>query len=186
MMSGYQGKWMQVIGVIANMTENRESVAVSIFDGVTTAITTLWFEGQADKLELANQGDILVANGKIAQIRLLGINLENCELIKIAPGAPLIAKTDVKPPSSEQLEIPAHRDERAKPPISDAALKAWHSAFLLAYPAGSKSLAEKSAQSAFPEHHVARERVRELFPDAARGRPRKNIDLRISRENDGD
>lgn len=80
-------------------------------------------------------------------------------------------------PDPEALAVQGERKTRhGLPALRVELLNEWHALFQKAYPNGTKSLAEKSAQGMFPNHSVDRQAVRELFPNARRGRPPKTED----------
>jgi hypothetical protein len=173
----YIGKWIHIAGYIVNLSPFLQGVSVSVMQSSGALWTTwLYFKRDIERLEIANVGEMLIAQGEIQSISRQGLGLINCELRDIrVPEQPiaLFAEPEAIPLVLGDAASNAI-DARSLPRLPEAALKAWHAAFLIAYPNGSKALAEKSASGAFPDHHVARERVRELFPDTPRGRPKKS------------
>ena len=143
-------------------------------------------EGEESPLKL-NKTDGLVVQGQIMRVSGRSLPLEHCEILQVVPHEELV-------PEAQKLagESPKPADKREtspsseKPRLPDGALKLWFQAFKIAYPHGSQMLAEKSAAAAFPNHHVARKRIREFFPDSPRGRPKQINDLDNSPKNDGE
>lgn len=177
----YVGQWLEVSGVVIDVSvnENFDSL-VSILTGPHEGCSL--FFSDPDKLLEINKGDGIKVCGQIYSAASHSLSLMKCELIAIIPKTELEHdETSNDRPDTESREPPTD-----KPRLSIAALRAWHEAFKIAYPNGSKDLAEKSAVGAFPNHHVSRSRVRELFPHAQRGRPKKNNDLEKSPESDGE
>jgi hypothetical protein len=76
--------------------------------------------------------------------------------IPVLPPGPLV---DAVPPPNER-------------PVAEAHLLVWADMFRAAYPNGDLDLAWRSAKGAFPDKHVARQRVRDLLGPRPRGRPR--------------
>lgn len=182
------GKWAQATGSVINASRNQDSVNVSILiqrSGHADHQLFLMFDrDNAGALILAKE-DIVTVQGKISGPLFGDISLRECEIISHSSAADLRLKgllaalSEVPDAFVEESHGQNSRSQStssdALPPLSEAALQAWYQAFKVAYPTGSKELAEKSATGAFPNHHVARSRVRELFPNVRRGRPKKSI-----------
>jgi hypothetical protein len=186
----YIGKWLHFRGYVAVMTGPEPllpnvlaSATLEPEDGPQPIIYCVFTKGFADlrRLKEIGIGDLVEVTGRIKEIRMLQIVLDDCSTNSVIPKAfmDLVrSKTDTAasdPPPSPNREAGPNERPKDKPPLSNEALKAWHVAFLLAYPTGSKQLAEQSAKACFPNHIVSRDRVRELFPDASMGRPKKTI-----------
>lgn len=95
------------------------------------------------------------------------------------PEQPAEATADVNGEKSEEsdaepLSVVVNR--RGFPRLSDPMLAEWHALFLKAYPNGNATQAIQSVNGMFPRHHIARNRIRELFPDIPIGRPRESKD----------
>lgn len=97
-----------------------------------------------------------------------GIRLEPIGLDQILIDAGLLETSPIANPVQILVATTIKR-----PDVSQAQLEAWHRGFIAQHPNGSKKLAEKLAVDSFPDHNVARQRVRDLFPDRTMGRPRK-------------
>lgn len=101
--------------------------------------------------------------------RLTGVEFDADQIRSLAP-----------PRESHRSERPVEQEEegsehkRSLPRLPQGFLEEWHRLFKAAYPEGTVTLAQKSVEGMFPNHHVARSRTRDLFPNAQRGRPRKN------------
>ena len=152
----YSWQWIKVSGPVMDVSSHFDRFNVGVYVGDNRQIS-LEFPDTHEEVKALARGEIVEVQGRIDGIASWILMLKECELLSRRPAPPPMLP-----------ELPTNR-----PSLPVAALKAWHRAFLLAYPTGSKELAEKSAIAAFPDHHVARQRVRDLFPDATMGRPKK-------------
>lgn len=91
-----------------------------------------------------------------------------------------------EPTADQAADVPEESDRRKLPRLPEEHLRKWHALFIAAHPDGTVTLAQRSVEGMFPNHHIARDRIRELFPDARRGRPKKNNDVGNSRKSDGE
>jgi hypothetical protein len=173
-----------VVAYARSSVQGRQGIALHTPKSIERAA---WCDADPSDLDrFWEDGDLIVRRGALNPQsyteRYLDIRFEPESLAGRAPRSSVAAAVD----PIEKIEGETEKAKADKPTLPDAALKLWHQAFLKAYPHGSKALAEQSAIGAFPNHHVARSRVRELFPDAQRGRPKKNNGLENSPENDGE
>jgi hypothetical protein len=108
------------------------------------------------------------------KVSCTGIRLDPAGLQQLLVDAGI----DHKGAQQEEAESGAEvrKTRHGLPALRDSLLTEWHALFLKAYPNGAKSLAEQSASGMFPGHSVDRQKVRDLFPAAKRGRPPKNND----------
>ena len=104
---------------------------------------------------------------KLHNVQAFGIRFDpagvQAILVDAGLGGPQTATPEPEPESRRDL-----------PPLPDGLLKKWHELFVMAYPKGTITLAQTSIEGMFPKHWVSRKRLRELFPDAQRGRPKEN------------
>lgn len=187
----WEGEWAQATGSVIQVTANPENIAVSILLENRHQLFLIFDKTSIRAVRLC-KNDRITVQGRIQSLLGGGFSLTDCEIISITSAAELLLE-EVKARAAEPKESVSSTDPPApttsaseKPRLPDAALSLWHAAFKKAYPNGSQSLAEKSAIGAFPDHHVARSRIRELFPNSPRGRPKKNNDLDNSPESDGE
>jgi hypothetical protein len=182
-MAPHVAKWLEVSGIVVNVTLNQPQfdTLVSIVCSKPQTVLPLFFPREDQRPLELNKGDGIVVHGQITDFTsAAGIGLENCEVVRVIPRAELERDAQARAAEEEgpgelaELGADAPKD---RPRLPDAALRAWFEAFRIAYPTGSVTLAEKSAVAAFPQHHVARKRIHELFPNAPRGRPKKNNEL---------
>lgn len=107
-----------------------------------------------------------------------GVEFDALEIRRVAP--PLLPssvanggnKADVEPEPQNVERV----NRRGFPRLSASMLADWHKLFVEAYPNGNASQAWESVNGMFPKHHIARERIRELFSDVPVGRPRESKD----------
>jgi hypothetical protein len=178
----YLGKWIQANGIVVDVSKYTWGVTVSLDLG-NLLMAFLEFAPDATKPLELSKGDLVAVQGKIRGRTLIGaLDLADCDLIRAVPREEAEALADKQ---FEERPLPRPGVDE-KPPLSDAALRAWLAAFKIAYPNGTQTLAEKSAAGAFPNHSISRSRIRELFPNSPRGRPKQNKGLHNPPESDGE
>jgi hypothetical protein len=191
----YREQWLHVTGSVVNVSVNTGAdslVTLKLGDLIYQA-ASLYITGDRQTLEALNKGDRVTALGRVFFVSSRGISLAQCEIVSVVDAdivraaegdlRDYVPETDSGTP---RALLTAEATSESKPRLPNAALELWHKAFLKAYPSGTVTLAIKSAMGAFPDHHVARKRIRELFPNAPRGRPKKNNDLANSPESDSE
>ena len=101
--------------------------------------------------------------GETVQIALFGVRFDPSGIIEMLPKA-------ATPPAALVPETSTTQEKG--PPVPEAALKAWYSAYQLAYKGAedTEEMAIRSAKGAFPGKSASRERVRELRGERPRGR----------------
>lgn len=185
LLAKHEGEWLEASGIVIDVTKNEikgMGPSLSLHIGGYSGIYCMFDEGDESPFEL-NKHDGATVQGQIMRMSVRNVPLQHCRIVQVVPRDQLKALASDEPETANlETEPPAQSD---KPRLPDAALELWFQAFKLAYPKGSQMLAEKSAVAAFPDHHVARSRIRELIPNSPRGRPKKNNGLDNSPESDG-
>lgn len=198
LMEGFIGRWMTFSGALFVATKlhlfglgDQTSATIKILSNDHSFEVEAWCAFPADKerLKLARSGDTLLVEGRLQSVESDCIKFNSCILLNAATGKPSSPtadrhgfERDLRRQQPEGHEQPVEESQASGPssgpplpPVPEAALQAWHKAFSLAYPNGSKTMAELSASACFPQHSVTRQRVRELLPDRPMGRPKKSI-----------
>jgi hypothetical protein len=173
-LGAYVGKWMRVGGPVVNITASRDYVMVSIMESVeNTMVTTLNFNGDRDRLELINQNDGLIANGRIVNVGLLGLSLDECEILEIIP------RRAVTAPPGDQLEEsanPGPEPAPAKTPIPAAEMERFARLYLELWGvAAVEAKALVAIRACYPDHNIGRDpfykKFREIRGPGMRGNP---------------
>ena len=84
----YVGKWITVDGIIKGVSELPRAGLIAVLIGVTPKsyeTIRLYFDSKRwqQHLDTAEEEDIIVAQGKIEQVKRFGIELEDCELTSL-------------------------------------------------------------------------------------------------------
>jgi hypothetical protein len=161
----YIGKWLRVTGyilVVTKLSEFLPDVTVTISDSPNE----IWgiyldFPGDFERLQVANLGDVLKAEGRVCEVTTGLISLDQCKVLSIeAPPPP--SPSAPEPPKQEKIASPKGDEQRIST-LSKIEAEKFCRAILAGWPDTTEENAHAKSLLFFPDKKVPRDWFRPIF-----------------------